>query len=126
MVEKSKAAMEENAPQSDDLPPKKPVMFMGRNLEEIPCLKTVFQTSIVSGLGIGLATFMFTSRPKRAADAGFYSFVAITTFYWFYCRYQYSVQKFNYQKLQKYMKNAVVLEGTEHDPNKAETTPKEA
>ncbi|CAN7937534.1 unnamed protein product [Ixodes hexagonus] len=116
--------MAEDASRSEDPPAKPPVTFMGRNLQEIPCLKTVFQTGIISGLGIGLATFMFTSRPKRAADAGLYSFVAITTFYWFYCRYQYSVQRFNYQRLQKYMKHATLLEGTKHDPT--ENVPKES
>lgn len=101
-------------------------MFMGRNLADIPCFKTVFQAGILSGLGIGLGTFMFTSRPKRAADAGVYSFVAITTFYWFYCRYQYSVRKFNYQRLEKYMKDAVLLEGTDQDPNAPKPTMEEA
>lgn len=88
-------------------------MVVGRNLSDIPCFKTVFQAGIVSGLALGLGTFMLTSRVKRATDVGFFSFVGITLSYWFYCRYQYSAEKFRYQGLQHAMRYGTVLEGTD-------------
>ncbi|XP_077530248.1 cytochrome c oxidase assembly factor COX20 lethal (3) 87Df [Haemaphysalis longicornis] len=95
---------------SDD-PPKKPLMFMGRNIEEIPCFRQVLITGILSGIGIGVGTFMLTSRPRRATDAAVYSFVGITMTYWFYCRYQFSKRNFEYRKLQKYMRGSAASEG---------------
>ncbi|XP_054917064.1 uncharacterized protein l(3)87Df isoform X2 [Dermacentor andersoni] len=52
--------MARNTDDIDD-PPRKPVMFMGRNIEEIPCFRQVLITGILSGLGIGFGTFMLTS-----------------------------------------------------------------
>ncbi|XP_064489609.1 cytochrome c oxidase assembly protein COX20, mitochondrial-like [Ornithodoros turicata] len=91
---------------------REPVMFMGRNINDIPCFKTVFQTGVISGLTLGLGTFMFTSRVKRATDIGFYSFVGITFFYWCYCRYQFSKDRFKYQQVQYAMRYGTQLEGT--------------
>ncbi|XP_037581098.1 cytochrome c oxidase assembly protein COX20, mitochondrial [Dermacentor silvarum] len=109
--------MARNAGDIDD-PPRKPVMFMGRNIEEIPCFRQVFITGILSGLGIGFGTFMLTSRPRRSADAAVYSFVGITMFYWFYCRYQFSVQNFEYRRLQREIQAAIVERGSDQKPDK--------
>uniref|UniRef100_A0A131XFJ6 Cytochrome c oxidase assembly protein COX20, mitochondrial n=1 Tax=Hyalomma excavatum TaxID=257692 RepID=A0A131XFJ6_9ACAR len=102
--------MAENPVDIDD-PPRKPVIFMGRNIEEIPCFRQVVMTGILSGLGIGLGTFMLTSRPRRSTDAAVYSFVGITMLYWFYCRYQFSARNFEYRRMQMEIQRAVVREG---------------
>ncbi|XP_076312632.1 cytochrome c oxidase assembly factor COX20 lethal (3) 87Df [Tachypleus tridentatus] len=92
-------------------------IFFGRNVEEIPCFKSSFMTGILSGLGIGLGTFLATSRVKRSADFGFYSFITITLVYWSYCRYKWSKDRFYYRQIQGGLQKAAVLEGTEKDPN---------
>uniref|UniRef100_A0A023G6N6 Cytochrome c oxidase assembly protein COX20, mitochondrial n=1 Tax=Amblyomma triste TaxID=251400 RepID=A0A023G6N6_AMBTT len=108
--------MAENTNDSDDAPRKR-VKLMGRYIDEIPCFRQVFMAGILGGLGVGLGTFMLTSRPRRASDMAMVSFVAITWSYWFYCRYQYSKINFEFRKLQKHMQIGVVMQGTDQKPD---------
>lgn len=102
------------------------IKLMGRYIDEIPCFRQVFMTSILGGLGVGLGTFMLTSRPKRAADMCMVSFAGITWFYWFYCRYQYSARNFEFRKLQKQIQMGVVMQGTDQKPDAKEGKLEEA
>uniref|UniRef100_A0A023FYD3 Cytochrome c oxidase assembly protein COX20, mitochondrial n=1 Tax=Amblyomma parvum TaxID=251391 RepID=A0A023FYD3_AMBPA len=117
--------MADNTNARDDAPRKR-VKLMGRYVDEIPCFRQVFMAGILGGLGVGLGTFMLTSRPRRAADMAMVSFLGITWSYWFYCRYQYSTTNFEFRKLQKQIQAGVVLQGTDQKPDAEEKKLEEA
>ncbi|KAH7939677.1 hypothetical protein HPB52_015814 [Rhipicephalus sanguineus] len=60
--------MTENTGDIDEDPPRKPVTFMGRNIEEIPCFRSSLMTGILSGLGIGIGTFFLTKTGEDCDD----------------------------------------------------------
>ncbi|KAH8032321.1 hypothetical protein MRX96_041989 [Rhipicephalus microplus] len=113
--------MAEKTGDIDEEPPRKPVMFMGRNIEEIPCFRSSLMTGILSGLGIGIGTFFLTSRPRRSTDAAVYSFAGITLLYWTYCRYQNSVRNFEYRRMQMEIQEGVALRGRRKQQGEPET-----
>uniref|UniRef100_A0A6M2E2C6 Cytochrome c oxidase assembly protein COX20, mitochondrial n=1 Tax=Amblyomma tuberculatum TaxID=48802 RepID=A0A6M2E2C6_9ACAR len=117
--------MAENA-DGEDNTSRKRVKLMGRYIDEIPCFKQVFTASILGGFGIGLGTFMLTSRPRRAADMAVLSFLGITWCYWCYCRYQYSRMNFEFRKLQRQIQMGVVMQGTDQKPDTKEVKLEEA
>lgn len=92
---------------------KKEVKLMGRNLSEMPCFRETFLYSIGSGMATGFLYFMMTSRIQRSAHLAFGTYGCVTLGYWVYCRYNYSVQKFNMGQLQVAMQRQALYEGTE-------------
>lgn len=90
------------------------LMVFGTDVSEIPCFRNSFLYGITGGIGVGIATFALTSRVRRATSFGFWSYVAITSSYWCWCRYEYSTLKFEYAKLKYAMKKNVEAEGTEN------------
>jgi len=100
---------------SDNDPASREVTLRGRSLSSIPCFRQTYLYGIGSGLAGGLATFMFTSRPRTATHAGFGTFFTVTLSYWFYCRYTWSTSSFQYRQMKHAMKNQVMTEGTAQD-----------
>ncbi|XP_071493925.1 cytochrome c oxidase assembly protein COX20, mitochondrial-like [Diadema antillarum] len=72
---------------SDDSSKKPFVSQVKEQIQETPCMRTAFLYGIGGGLGVGLATFLLTSRVKRSADMGVFSLVAVTLGSFTYCRY---------------------------------------
>ncbi|XP_028162050.1 cytochrome c oxidase assembly protein COX20, mitochondrial [Ostrinia nubilalis] len=91
---------------------KKGLMFMGRDLSKIPCFRESFLYGIASGVGVGLAAFLKTSKPMMSQHIGFGTFTVSTLVYWAYCRYQWSRQRFDAQLLQEALKDKIKYEGT--------------
>ncbi|XP_014218861.1 cytochrome c oxidase protein 20 homolog [Copidosoma floridanum] len=89
--------------------------MFGRNPMEVPCFRTTFFYSISSYIGVGLLTFLFTSKPALSSHVGMGSFVAVTLGYYSFCRYQFAYQKFNSEKLQELLHKAAVMEGVEEE-----------
>ncbi|XP_076053289.1 cytochrome c oxidase assembly factor COX20 lethal (3) 87Df isoform X2 [Oratosquilla oratoria] len=89
--------------------------FFDQEFSKIPCFRSTFLYSIGSGISVGLAHFMLTSRVKRSCDLAVGTFALVTLAYWGHCRYNYSLQKFNMGKLQMAMQTHVLEEGTEKE-----------
>lgn len=67
---------------------------------------------IASGIGIGLASFLKTSKPLVSQHIGVGTFAMTTLLYWSYCRYEWSRQKFDAELLQEALKDKIRYEGT--------------
>ncbi|KAG5676846.1 hypothetical protein PVAND_006653 [Polypedilum vanderplanki] len=91
---------------------RKHLYIFGRDVAEMPCFRNSFLYGIAGGIGTGLGTFMFTSRPGFSTHIGYGTFFFTTLIYWFGCRYNYSNTKFQYSKMKTAMKQQAVFEGT--------------
>lgn len=91
----------------------KGIVLFGRDLTKIPCFRNTFLYSISSYIGVGLLTFLFTSRPTFSSHCGFASFVLISFGYYGTCTYNFSKQKYEYGQVQQAWKRYAALEGTE-------------
>lgn len=87
-------------------------MFLGRDLSKIPCFRESFLSGIATGIGVGLAAFVKTSKPMISQHIGFGTFFTSTLVYYSYCRYQWSRQRFDAQLLQEALKDKLKYEGT--------------
>ncbi|XP_037955570.1 cytochrome c oxidase assembly protein COX20, mitochondrial [Teleopsis dalmanni] len=93
--------------------PKKELIIFGHDVAQMPCFRNSFLYGISGGIGVGLVTFLATSRTRFSTHVAFSGFVCGTLGYWFVCRYQWSKTRFEYQKLQTAMRNKAMYEGTE-------------
>ncbi|XP_068898691.1 cytochrome c oxidase assembly protein COX20, mitochondrial isoform X3 [Tenebrio molitor] len=87
-------------------------MIFGRDVSKIPCFRNSILYGIYSGLGLGLAHFMFKSRPMAACNFAVYSFSGVTLIYWIQCRYKYSQMKFQMLQMQELLRRNALYEGT--------------
>ncbi|KAH8417650.1 hypothetical protein KR222_003615, partial [Zaprionus bogoriensis] len=87
--------------------------IFGRDVSQIPCFRNSFLYGISGGIGVGVLTFLGTSRPHLSTHVGFGSFMCGTMVYWMACRYQWSSRRFEQQQLREAMKRQVLYEGTE-------------
>ncbi|XP_023299268.2 cytochrome c oxidase assembly protein COX20, mitochondrial [Lucilia cuprina] len=93
--------------------PKKGLTLFGRDISQIPCFRSSFLYGISGGVGIGLLTFLGTSRTTFSTHVGFGTFFCGTIAYWGWCRYQWSVHRFEYAQLEQAMRKQAMYEGTE-------------
>ncbi|XP_068632835.1 cytochrome c oxidase assembly protein COX20, mitochondrial [Battus philenor] len=91
---------------------KKGLVLFGRDLSKIPCFRESFLYGIGSGVGVGLAAFIKTSKPLLSQHIGVGAFSLTTLIYWSYCRYQWSRQKFDAEMLKDALKDKIRYEGT--------------
>lgn len=66
----------------------KSFIIFGRDVSKIPCFKHSWIYGISSGIGAGLLTFMFTSRPQLASHAMVGTICTVTLTYFGFCRYK--------------------------------------
>ena len=92
--------------------------FFGRRLTDIPCFRESYLTGILSGLGVGLGYFLFTSRVRRSCDVAVYSFAAITTGSWCYCRYDRSSHARDLARFQHEMRQRSVTMGVKDEKDR--------
>ncbi|OWR50666.1 cytochrome c oxidase assembly protein COX20, mitochondrial [Danaus plexippus] len=90
----------------------KGLVIFGRDVSKIPCFRESFLYGVSSGVGVGLAAFLKTSRPLFSQHVGMATFTVTTLLYWSYCRYEWSKQKFDAQLLQESLKDKLKYEGT--------------
>ncbi|XP_075974341.1 cytochrome c oxidase assembly factor COX20 lethal (3) 87Df [Anticarsia gemmatalis] len=91
---------------------KKGLVIFGRDVSQIPCFRESFLYGIASGVGVGIAAFLKTSRPMFSQHVGVGTFSLTTMIYWSFCRYQWSKQRFDAQLLQDALKDKLMYEGT--------------
>ncbi|EDW24873.1 GL24382 [Drosophila persimilis] len=92
--------------------PSKSFVIFGRDVAQIPCFRNSFLYGISGGIGIGLLTFLGTSRTHLSTHVGFGSFFCGTIVYWMSCRYQWSARRFEQQQLREAMRRQALYEGT--------------
>lgn len=88
------------------------MVLFGRDISKIPCFRESFFYGIASGVGVGFASFMKTSKPMLSQHIGFGTFTITTLLYWSYCRWQWSKQRFDAQLMQEVLKDKIRYEGT--------------
>ncbi|XP_068153063.1 cytochrome c oxidase assembly protein COX20, mitochondrial [Drosophila tropicalis] len=93
----------------------KSFIIFGRDVAKIPCFRNSFLYGISGGIGIGLLTFLGTSRTHLSTHVGFGSFFCGTIAYWMTCRYQWSARRFEQQQLREAMRRQAMYEGTEKE-----------
>ncbi|XP_031624190.1 cytochrome c oxidase assembly protein COX20, mitochondrial [Contarinia nasturtii] len=91
----------------------KSLTLFGRDLSKITCFRESFINGIIGGVAIGIGTFMRTSRPRQACNYAMGSYTMITLFYWSYCRYSYSKEKFFVAQVQEGMRRQALYQGTD-------------
>ncbi|XP_001605374.1 cytochrome c oxidase assembly protein COX20, mitochondrial [Nasonia vitripennis] len=89
--------------------------IFGRDVLKIPCIRESFLYSMSSYIGVGLLTFLVTSKPKLSSHLGFASYIVVTLGYYTNCRINYANQKFQMAQIQQAMHKAAVMEGTEEE-----------
>lgn len=94
------------------------IVLFGRDLAQIPCFRESFFYGISSGIGVGLAAFIKTSKPMLSQHIGVGSAVTCVLGYWFVCRYQWSKSKIDAMLLQEAMNARILREGTITDVDK--------
>ncbi|XP_044731831.1 cytochrome c oxidase assembly protein COX20, mitochondrial [Chrysoperla carnea] len=100
----------------DETDNSKSLYLFGRDVSKIPCFRSSFLYGMGGGFGIGLMSFMITSKPRLSTHVGFSGFAVTTLSYWMYCRYRWSLDKFAVTQLQPAMRNKALFEGTKLDP----------
>jgi len=88
-------------------------MTLFKRFEAIPCFRTSFMTGISSGLGIGLAYFLYSNNPANVPKIALGSYVGVTLATWTYCRWQYAQKAVTRDNWQKFMQHKFATEGTE-------------
>lgn len=88
------------------------LVLFGRDISKIPCFRESFLYGIATGVGVGIAAFLKTSRPMLSQHIGVGTFSITTMVYWSFCRYQWSKQRFDAQLLQDALKDKIMYEGT--------------
>lgn len=91
---------------------RKHLYLFGRDVADIPCFRNSFLYGIGGGIGMGLGTFMFTSRPAFSTHVAYGTFFFTTLCYWLTCRYNYSSTKFKYSQMKSAMRKQALFEGT--------------
>ncbi|KAI0219590.1 hypothetical protein LSAT2_028896 [Lamellibrachia satsuma] len=89
--------------------------LLGKKPSEIPCFRTSFLTGVSSGLGVGIAMFLYSSNTRRSANYGFSGYIVVTASVWLICRYNYGVKLVNEKKFKKALQAKIMMEGTELD-----------
>ncbi|GAU97491.1 hypothetical protein RvY_08775 [Ramazzottius varieornatus] len=90
---------------------KSSLKLFGKSISDIPCFREAFLYGIVGGLGVGIASFLFTSRVGRSLDFTVYSYAAITAGTWCYCRYEKAHRHLELLRFKHEMKTRALTEG---------------
>lgn len=92
-------------------------ILFGRDIAAIPCFRNSFLYGISGGIGGGLLTFLFTSRPKVSMHTAMAVYVNVTIGYWFYCRYTRFADKYKKMKLEAEIDEFLIYEDTDEQPS---------
>lgn len=87
------------------------LLFFGTNLAKIPCFKTSFMNGIGSGMLVGVAYNLATSRNPYKLALGTYTVVLFGS--WFVCRYKYRKAEMEMRLLQTHMNDYHLMEASE-------------
>ncbi|KAK3576293.1 hypothetical protein CHS0354_036028 [Potamilus streckersoni] len=86
---------------ADESSKKKSVMFFKTDLAKIPCFKSSFLNAIGGGASGFIVTLFLTSDPTRSHRYGFTTFILVACGSWIFCRYHYTKQLIDTNKINK-------------------------
>ncbi|KYO23849.1 protein FAM36A isoform B [Alligator mississippiensis] len=86
------------------------------DVQKVPCARESILYGSLGSLVVATGHFLATSRVKRSFDFGVGGFILTTLGYWFYCRYNYAKLRIQQRIIQEGMKNKIIYEGTQFDP----------
>lgn len=112
-------------------------IIKNRSFEDTPCFRRSFMYGILSGFGLGLTHFMFTSKFNSICFNTFSSFIplgnvtkstklvvysgtGISLVYWFYCRHDTARTKFFYNRLGPELQKIMDERGIDQSPQSEE------
>ena len=105
----------------DDSSDRNRFMFFGTNMAKVPCFRSSFMNAIGSGMVVGLAYNLATSRnPLSKPHPAFCTYTVVLFGSWFYCRYNLRIQEAEHKKISHAMSSYHMLEGTEEGKRKDE------
>lgn len=90
------------------------LILFGRDVTKIPCFRNSMLYGIYAGVGLGLVTFLVTSRSRRSMEVALGSYMGTTLAYWSYCRYDHVKQKYAINDLKMLLQQkSVTVQETE-------------
>ncbi|XP_048340891.1 cytochrome c oxidase assembly protein COX20, mitochondrial [Sphaerodactylus townsendi] len=102
--------------------PRKSFKLLGiLDVGTIPCARESVLYGSLGALTLGLGHFLATSRVRRSCHFGAGGFIFTTLGCWFYCRYNNAKLRIQQRMIQEAMKNKILFEGTQFDPEKQKT-----
>nr|XP_056709322.1 cytochrome c oxidase assembly protein COX20, mitochondrial [Euleptes europaea] len=103
--------------------PKKSFQLLGiLEVGTIPCFRESVLYGSLGALTLGLGHFLATSRVRRSCHFGAGGFIMTTLGCWFYCRYNNAKLRIQQRIIQEGMKNRIMFEGTQFEPEKQKTS----
>lgn len=90
--------------------------MFGKNFWKVPCMRNSLLYGISGGIGVGLLSFLLTSKAKQATKHMFGGYFAISIGFYLYCRTKLLFEMNNIREMQYAMQAASVAEGTERGP----------
>ncbi|KAM9803947.1 cytochrome c oxidase assembly protein COX20, mitochondrial [Neosynchiropus ocellatus] len=87
------------------------------DVQKTPCAREAVLYGAGGSVAAGLLNFLATSRVRRSFDIGFAGFLVTTLGSWFYCRLNNARLRTQRRMIQEGMRNKIVYEGTDVDPN---------
>jgi hypothetical protein len=88
-----------------------------QTIETTPCLRDSIITGITGGLFLGVATFLFTSKPVRAANVCVWAGVALLNFQFLACKIKIRETEKNHKLVREGIRAQLLTEGTAAAPD---------
>lgn len=89
--------------------------LFGRNLAEIPCLRSSLLGGLLGGLGAGIIHFMATSNTRRSLTIAQFSPVPLALVLWMQCRYENAKRRYEARRVQTALAEYQLYRGTEKE-----------
>ncbi|XP_034951150.1 cytochrome c oxidase assembly protein COX20, mitochondrial [Chelonus insularis] len=93
----------------------KKVIIFGKDVAKIPCFRTSWLYGITGGIGMGVLTFMFTSRIRLAGHVTMGSICGITLVTFSVCRYQYTKDEYLASQVRSLINESRLLVDVDHE-----------
>ncbi|KAK2166045.1 hypothetical protein LSH36_43g05002 [Paralvinella palmiformis] len=77
--------------------------LFGKELKDVPCLRSSLVFGILGGMTVAFASFMSTSNARKSLRRGFASYCGFTVTAWIICRSNYSMKLFRVMKIKDHI-----------------------
>ncbi|XP_062980384.1 cytochrome c oxidase assembly protein COX20, mitochondrial [Elgaria multicarinata webbii] len=92
------------------------------DVRNVPCARESVLYGSLGSVAVGLGHFLATSRVRRSCDFGVGGFILTTLGCWVYCRYNNAKLRIQQRMIQEGIKNKILFESTQFDPEKKTVT----
>ena len=109
----------------DNVEKSRGIRLMGRDLAEVPCLRSSLLGGLLGGIGLGIVHFMFTSNARRSISIAQFAPVPVALILWGSCRYDNAKKRFEAKQMQSAFQEYQGIRGTELEQQLLSDKPKE-